>query len=46
MQIAFLSPKIIEAIESGTAPAGLTVSQLTRSLPTAWTQQELLAALA
>ncbi len=39
MQFAFLSPKIIEAIENGTAPIALTVSQLTQSLPTAWTQQ-------
>ncbi len=45
MQLAFLSPKIIEAIENGTAPAGLTVSQLTQSLPMAWTQQEEMVGL-
>jgi hypothetical protein len=39
-QLAFLSPKIIEAIENGSAPAGLTVTQLTQSIPYAWMQQE------
>ena len=38
--LAFLSPKIIQAIADGTAPAGLTVSGLTQALPHAWTAQE------
>ncbi len=38
--LAFLSPKIIQAIADGTAPAGLTVSNLTQALPHAWTAQE------
>ncbi|WP_161607322.1 hypothetical protein [Methyloferula stellata] len=37
-QLAFLSPKIVEAIENSSAPAGLTVSRLTQSIPYAWTQ--------
>ena len=38
--LAFLSPKIIQAIADGTAPSGLTVSNLTQALPHAWTAQE------
>ena len=38
--LAFLSPKIIQAIADGTAPAGLTVSCLTQALPHVWTAQE------
>jgi site-specific DNA recombinase len=40
--LAFLSPKIVQAIADGTAPAGLTVSRLTDALPTAWADQEQL----
>jgi hypothetical protein len=38
-QLAFLSPKLVEAIDNGTAPAGLTVSCLIQ-LPYAWTDQQ------
>lgn len=38
--LAFLSPRIIQAIADGVAPAGLTVSWLTKSLPHAWSAQE------
>jgi hypothetical protein len=38
--LAFLSPKIIQAIADGTVPAGLTVSNLTQALPHAWAAQE------
>ncbi len=38
--LAFLSPKIVQAIADGTAPAGLTVSLLTRALPLTWSAQE------
>jgi len=38
--LAFLSPKIIQAIADGTAPSGLTVSNLTQALPHAWAAQE------
>jgi hypothetical protein len=38
--LAFLSPRIIEAIADGAAPAGLTVSRLTQALPHAWSAQE------
>jgi site-specific DNA recombinase len=38
--LAFLSPKIIQAIADATAPAGLTVSNLTQALPHAWTAQQ------
>jgi len=38
--LAFLSPKIVQAIADGTAPADLTVSRLTQALPHAWAAQE------
>jgi site-specific DNA recombinase len=37
--LAFLSPKIIQAIADSTAPAGLTASSLTQALPHAWTHK-------
>jgi hypothetical protein len=40
LPLAFLSPKIITAIDNGTAPAGLIVSRPIQSLPTAWVDQE------
>ena len=43
--LAFLSPKIIQAIADGTGPAGLTVSSLTQALPHAWTAQEQMLGL-
>jgi site-specific DNA recombinase len=39
--LAFLSPRIIEAIANGNAPADLTVSTLARSLPHRWADQEI-----
>jgi site-specific DNA recombinase len=45
VQLAFLSPKIIQAIADGTAPAGLTVSRLTQALSHAWTAQEQMLGL-
>jgi site-specific DNA recombinase len=38
--LAYLSPRIIEAIADGRAPADLTVTRLVRNLPTAWAEQE------
>jgi site-specific DNA recombinase len=38
--LAYLSPRIIEAIAEGRAPAGLTVTRLVRNLPTVWADQE------
>jgi hypothetical protein len=38
--LAYLSPRLIEAIAEGRAPADLTVSRLARNLPTAWNDQE------
>jgi DNA invertase Pin-like site-specific DNA recombinase len=43
--LAFLSPKIIQAIADGNGPAGLTVSSLTQALPHAWTAQEQMLGL-
>jgi len=43
--LAFLSPKIIQAIADGTAPTGLTVSNLTQALPHAWPAQETMLGL-
>ena len=40
--LAFVSPKIIQAIADGAAPAGLTVTRLTTSLPHDWAIQEQL----
>jgi site-specific DNA recombinase len=38
--LAFVSPRIIEAIANGNAPADLTVSTLARTLPHSWAEQE------
>jgi site-specific DNA recombinase len=38
--LAFLSPKIIQAIAEGTAPADLTISRLTQAVPHSWSAQE------
>ena len=38
--LAFLSPKILDAIADRRAPAELTVSALTETLPLHWTRQE------
>lgn len=38
--LAYLSPRIIEAIAEGRAPADLTVTKLVRNLPTVWDHQE------
>jgi site-specific DNA recombinase len=38
--LAFVSPRCIAAIIEGSAPNGLTVSDLARSLPYSWSEQE------
>ena len=38
--LAFLSPRIVEAIASGSAPPDVRVSALARRLPHCWTEQE------
>ncbi|HEX9170233.1 MAG TPA: recombinase family protein [Roseiarcus sp.] len=38
--LAYLSPRIIEAIAEGRAPADLTVTRLVRNLPIVWAEQE------
>jgi site-specific DNA recombinase len=38
--LAFVSPRIIEAIANGNASADLTVSTLARALPHGWAEQE------
>jgi site-specific DNA recombinase len=38
--LAFVSPRIVEAIANGSAPADLTVSILARALPHSWAAQE------
>lgn len=43
--LAFLSPKVIQAIADGAAPSGLTVSRLTQALPHAWAVQERMLGL-
>jgi site-specific DNA recombinase len=39
-RLAFVSPRIIEAIAGGTAPAALTVTGLAKALPYSWAEQE------
>ena len=38
--LAFVSPRLVEAIANGSAPADLTVSSLARALPHSWAAQE------
>jgi site-specific DNA recombinase len=38
--LAFLSPRIIRAIIDGSAPSGLTVTGLVKTLPYSWAEQE------
>ena len=38
--LAYLSPRIIDAIAEGRAPADLTITQLARNLPLSWAKQE------
>ena len=38
--LAYLSPRVIQAIAEGRAPADLTVTRLARNLPLAWAEQE------
>jgi hypothetical protein len=38
--LAFVSPRIIEAISNGSAPVALTVTSLTNALPHSWIEQE------
>jgi hypothetical protein len=38
--LAYLSPRIVEAIVDGRAPADLTVSRLARDLSLSWIAQE------
>lgn len=43
--LAFLSPKVVQAIADGAAPSGVTVSGLTQALPHAWADQERMLSL-
>jgi site-specific DNA recombinase len=38
--LAFVSPRIVSALLEGTAPAGLTITALARTLPWSWAEQE------
>jgi DNA invertase Pin-like site-specific DNA recombinase len=38
--LAFVSPRLVEAIADGRAPATLTVTSLARDLPISWAEQE------
>ena len=40
LPLAFLSPRVVDAIADGTAPAHFTVTLLAGSLPHSWAQQE------
>ena len=39
MPLAFVAPRVIEAIADGTAPADLTVTRLAKALPSKWADQ-------
>ena len=38
--LAFVSPRLVEAIANGSAPADLTVTRLAHALPHGWAEQE------
>jgi site-specific DNA recombinase len=38
--LAYLSPRIIEAIAEGRAPVDVTVTRLVRNLPAVWADQD------
>jgi len=38
--LAFVSPRTVSAIVDGSAPADLTVTELAKSLPYSWAEQE------
>jgi site-specific DNA recombinase len=38
--LAFVSPRVVEAIATGRAPGDMTVASLARNLPLAWPEQE------
>ena len=40
LPLAFLSPKVVEAIASGTISADVTLTRLWSAQPLSWTQQE------
>ena len=40
LPLAFLSPRIVSAIDNGMAPGDLTVATLARALPHTWAEQE------
>jgi site-specific DNA recombinase len=40
MPLAYLSPRIIEAVAEGRAPANLTGTRLVRNRPKVWADQE------
>ena len=40
LPLAFLSPRVVDAIAHGSAPAHFTVTSLTGSLPHSWAEQE------
>ena len=43
--LAFVSPRVVEAIAEGRAPADLTVTSLARNLPVSWAEQDRLLIL-
>jgi site-specific DNA recombinase len=42
IQLAFVSPRFVQAIVDGVMPAGLTATRMTLALPQAWREQERL----
>ncbi len=40
MPLAFVSPRVIDAIADGDVPADLNPTALSRNLPLAWAEQE------
>ena len=40
LPLAYLSPKVVEAVVNGTISADVTVTQLWSALPISWAEQE------
>jgi site-specific DNA recombinase len=46
LQLAFVSPRLVQAIADGSMPPGLTATRLSQALPRVWLEQERLHLLA
>ncbi|MEG2000553.1 MAG: hypothetical protein RR053_04065 [Evtepia sp.] len=42
MRLNLISPRVVRSVMNGTAPSGLSLGMLTKSLPPSWEEQEVL----